>query len=77
MSKYIVVLGGNNPGAERCNYVSGVDKNGPHFSYDIDEAITFNNSDRCVHFARALLDFRTVDVYSVTEETVHSFKYVW
>lgn len=77
MEKYIVVLGGNTPDREGCNYLSSVDKDGLHFSHDIDDAITFTDKDRCVFLARALMVFHTVDVYFAKVESIRSFEYVW
>lgn len=78
MSKYfVVVLGGNKPEDDVCNYLSRIDKNGVHFSRDVDDAIVFVDKDRCVYLARALVAFRSVDVYSVKENTIRSFEYVW
>lgn len=78
MDKYVIVLGGNKPNEDSCNYLSSVDKDGLHFSQNIDDAIVFDDSEKCVFFARALTrSFRTVDVYLVEEKTVLSFDYVW
>lgn len=77
MTKYVVVRGGDNPNWDCCNYVSSVDKDGLHFSRVVDDAITFIEAERSVHFARALLQFQTVDVYSIGEKTVRTFEFVW
>ncbi len=77
MSKYVIVLGGNDPTEDGCNYLSSVDKGGVHFSRVIDDAITFIDKDRCVFLARALVTFRSMDVYSVDEIITRSFEYVW
>ena len=77
MDKYIVVQGSNIPNTDGCNYLSSVDKNGLHFSGNIDDAIVVDDQERCVLLARALTRvYRTVDVYLV-KETVLSFEYVW
>lgn len=77
MTKYVLVRGGDNPNRGCCNYVSSVDKDGLHFSHVVDDAITFMEAERSEHFARALLQFQTVDVYSIEEKTVRTFEYVW
>lgn len=77
MDKYIIVLGGNKPGTDGCNYLSSVDKAGPHFSLNIEDAITYDNSDRCLYLALGVKGFQTVDVYFVTEKVVRSFELVW
>ena len=77
MDKYVIVLGGNLPNNGRCNFLSNVDKDGAHFSLNIDDAITFTDRDRCVFLARGLLELHTVDVYSVNEKTTLSFEYIW
>lgn len=80
MDKYIIVCNGSLPRAksESCIYLSSVDKDGLHFSQNIDDAIVLDGEDKCVFFARALTRaFRTVDVYSVKERITRSFEYVW
>lgn len=77
MCKYVIVLGGNKPREGSCNYLSSVDKDGLHFSRDIDDAITFTDKDRCVFCARGLMLFRALDVYLVKEKIARSFDYVW
>lgn len=77
MEKYIVVKGRANPNTDGCNYLSSVDKNGLHFSEDVDDAIVFTDFDRCHMFARGLLAFNTVDVYRLTEEVVRSLEFMW
>lgn len=74
---YIIVRGGNNPSRESCDYLASVDKDGTHFSSDIDNAIIFTDMDRCMFLARGLLAFCTVDVYSVKTETVYTFQHLW
>lgn len=77
MAKYVVVRNGNMPLTDGCNYLSAVDKDGVHFSQDVDDAIVFNDRERCILFARGLMSFQTVDVYRLTEKVVRSFEYVW
>lgn len=77
-NKYVIVRNGSNPPAGSCIYLSSVDKDGLHFSGNIDDAIVFNDQEKCVYLARTLTRiFSTVDVYLVKEETVLSFEYVW
>ena len=77
MDKYVIVLGGNNPREDSCNYLSSIDKDGLHFSRNIDEAITFIDKDRCVFLARGSMVYRTLDVYSVKEKITRTFEYIW
>ena len=78
MLKYVMVLGGNKPREDSCNYLSGIDKDGLLFSRDVDEAITLIDKDRCVYLGRTISRvFRPVDVYSVSEKISRSFEYVW
>lgn len=77
MEKYVVVRSRNLAGTDGCNYLSSVDKDGLHFTRNIDDAILFTDIYRCLLFARGLQYFQTVDVYSVTEEVVRTFEYVW
>lgn len=78
MDEYIMVSGGDAPRGNDCRYVTSVDKNGVHFSADIDDAIVLYDTEKCVFLARALTRvFCTVDVYSVKKETVRTFQYVW
>lgn len=78
MDKYILVLGGHRPNTDGCRYISDIDKDGLHFSCDIDDAIVIDDAEKCVFLARALTRvFRAVDVYSVKEETVRIFDYFW
>lgn len=78
MEKYVIVRNGCDPSAKGCNYLSSVDKDGLHFSGNIDDAIVLDDQEMCVFLARALTRvYRTVDVYSVSEKTVREFEYVW
>lgn len=77
MLKYVMVLGGNKPKEDSCNYLTGIDKNGLQFSRDIDDAITFIDKERCVYLARGLSAFRPLDVYSVKVKTIRIFEYIW
>ena len=77
MEKYIMVLGGDRPNTDGCKYISSVNKDGLHFSHYLEDAIVVDDSDQGVILGCALTRaFCTVDVYSVKEETVLSFKYV-
>lgn len=78
MEKYVIVCNGDDPRSGGCIYLSSVDKDGLHFSGNIDDAIVLDDQERCVFLARALTRlYRTVDVYLIKEETVLSFEYVW
>lgn len=78
MGKYIMVIGGDQPNLNGCRYLSSIDKDGLHFSQDLDDAIVIYDSEKCVFLARALTRvFHTVDVYSVKEETFHIFGHIW
>lgn len=77
MTKYVVVHGGYNPNSDVCKYVSSVGKDGLQYTYDLDDAITFIEREKCVFFARGLLAFQTVDVYSIDERTVRTFGFEW
>lgn len=78
MDKYVIVRNGCDPSSGGCNYLSSVDKDGLHFTGNIDDAIVVNDQERCVFLARALTrGYHTVDVYLVKEETVIHFDYVW
>lgn len=69
---------GDKPNRDDCRYVSSVDKDGVHYSRDLDDAIVIDDTEKCVILARALTRvFRVVDVYSVKEETVRIFDYIW
>lgn len=77
MEKYVIVRNGYDPSAECCIYLSSVDKDGLHFSGNIDDAIVVNDQEMCVFLARALTRvYRVVKVYLV-KKTVLSFEYVW
>lgn len=77
MDKYIVVQGSNIPNTDGCNYLSSVDKNGLHFSHDVDDAIVFTDSKSSILFARGITAFHRVDVYRLTEEVVSHFEFIW
>lgn len=77
MLKYVMVLAGNKPKEDSCNYLTGIGKNGLQFSRDIDDAITFIDKERCVYLARRFVGIRPLDVYSVKVKTICSFEYVW
>lgn len=78
MSEYfVVVLTGDKPEDDVCNYLSSIDKNGAHFSHDVDDAIVFVDKERCIYLARAVKVYPSVDVYSVKENTIRSFEFVW
>lgn len=77
MDKYIMVLRGSKPGTDGCNYLSSVDKDGPDFSRDVDDAIVFYDKYRCVLFARGVTWYRPVDVYYLTEKVVQSYELIW
>ena len=78
MDRFIMVVGGDRPHCDGCRYISSVDKDGLHLSCDLDDAIVIDDTEKCVFLARALTRlFRTVDVYSVKEETTRAFGYVW
>lgn len=77
MTKYVVVRNGNLPLTDGCNYLKCVDKDGAHFTSELDDAIVINDRDRCIFLARGLMCFQTVDVYSIEEKTIRSYEYVW
>lgn len=78
MDEYIMVRGGDSPTGNDCRYVTSIDKDGLHFSQDLDDAIVIDDSEKCVFLARALTRvFCTVDVYSVKEKTDRTFDYIW
>ena len=78
MCKYVMVCQYDQPNMNGCRYVSSIDKDGLHFTQDLDDAIVIDDSEKCVFLARALTRaFRTVDVYSVKEETFHIFGHIW
>ena len=79
MGKYVIVPNGFVPSAGRsCDFLSSIDKDGLHFSQDLDDAIVIDDFEKCVFLARALTRvFCTVDVYSVKEKTVRTFGYIW
>lgn len=79
MGKYVIVPNGFVPSAGRsCDFLSSIDKDGLHFSQDLDDAIVIDDSEKCVFLARGLTRaFLTVDVYSVKEVTVRTFDYIW
>lgn len=78
MNKYVIVRNECASPEAGNSFLSSVDKNGLHFTQNIDDAIVLNDQEMCVFLARALTRvFRTVDVYLVKEETVLSFEYIW
>lgn len=78
MDKYVIVCNVYTSPEEGGRFLSRVDKNGLHFTQNIDDAIVLDDQEKCVFLARSLTRvFRTVDVYLFKEETVRSFEYVW
>lgn len=77
MEKYVIVPNTNIPFADGCKYLSSVDKDGMQFSDDVDDAIVFNDRDRCVFFALGISVFQLVDVYRLAEKVVRTYDYIW